>query len=283
MVQEIEGKIVSPIGNGYTYGFKSPLSVAAIMPLLARDEFLGERRLLFNNQHIESIDDQYYFDRFLATNQIIRSIPLSSNSPDLGVLNHELKLIGVDTLSLPLVGNALASFITQKTLTECEPSDWDHYLAGDLRAISATQKEGATIFFGKGRCSGCHNGALYTDFGFHSLGVPQGELGPYLHRQDIGRATVTFDLDDRYRFRTPPLIRVSQTEPYGHSGAFSSLEEVVLFHINPIPFFEKYGWTSEREELTYGRILSTRSEILGFIDISSNEELSSVVEFLKAL
>ncbi|MBF4237599.1 cytochrome c peroxidase, partial [Vibrio anguillarum] len=39
-VQSVDGIIFSPIGEGTLLGFDSALSVAAVLPLLARDEFL---------------------------------------------------------------------------------------------------------------------------------------------------------------------------------------------------------------------------------------------------
>lgn len=184
--------------------------------------------------------------------------------------------------SIQVVGNALASFIADK-VRDCSPTSWEEYINGDLKALTDKQKEGAVTFFGKGRCASCHGGSFFSDFDFHSLGVPQGEFGPYIHGQDVGRASVTYELRDRYKFRTPSLIYVSRTPPYGHNGVFKTLEEVVMFHLNPIPFFSEKGWSSDRELLSYGKILSSRSEVLGFIDITTEDEMSSLVEFLKAL
>jgi cytochrome c peroxidase len=41
------------------------------------------------------------------------------------------------------------------------------------------------------------------------------------------------DLDDIYRFRTPPLRNVELTSPYGHNGAFKTLEGIISHHLNP--------------------------------------------------
>ena len=71
--------------------------------------------------------------------------------------------------------------------------------------------------------------------------------------------------------------------PYGHNGVFKNLESVISFHINPIPFFINNGWTSEKEILTYGKLLSSRSSKLGFIEIKDRNELLSVVDFINSL
>ena len=54
---------------------------------------------------------------------------------------------------------------------------------------------------------------------------------PYV--RDVGRMGETDDLDDAYRFRTPSLRNVELTAPYGHNGAYSTLEGVVRHHLNP--------------------------------------------------
>ena len=40
-------------------------------------------------------------------------------------------------------------------------------------------------------------------------------------------------LDDAYRFRTPMLRNVALTAPYGHNGAFPTLDGMVRHHLDP--------------------------------------------------
>jgi cytochrome c peroxidase len=56
--------------------------------------------------------------------------------------------------------------------------------------------------------------------------------GPSSH-EDFGRERVTARPTDRYRFRTPSLRNVALTGPWGHDGAFNSLEAIVRHHLNP--------------------------------------------------
>ena len=44
---------------------------------------------------------------------------------------------------------------------------------------------------------------------------------------------VTGNDADLYRFRTPSLRNVALTAPYGHSGAYATLESVVRHHLDP--------------------------------------------------
>lgn len=131
---------------------------------------------------------------------------------------------------------ALAAFERQLIFTD---APWDRYLDGDRAALSEQQKRGALLFFGELKagvnCAQCHSGDLFTDFDYHNLLVPQ--LGPgkghdYTKREDWGRGAVTFDLRDRYKFRTPSLRNVSLTPPYFHDGAYPTLEAAIEHHAN---------------------------------------------------
>lgn len=283
-VHAVDNQIFSPIGEGRALGFDSPLAVATVLPFLARDEFLGRQFLFESTAHLDLIDSSYYGEKVNAANQVLKGI-LEDSENDL--VKHLLDVIdesgfSPDDITLPFVGNALASFIAS-IVGDCPLTSWERYLRGELSALSDTEKKGAVVFFGKGRCAACHSGSRFSDFNFHSVGVPQGDFGTHIHGQDIGRAGVTYETPDRFKFRTPPLLLVSKTSPYGHSGAFETLEDVVMFHINPVPFFVENGWSSERERMTYGKILGTRSELLKFIDVSSEEELAVLVAFLRTL
>ncbi|MBW7884714.1 MAG: ScyD/ScyE family protein, partial [Caldilineaceae bacterium] len=141
---------------------------------------------------------------------------------------------GAEVVTMQRVVDALAAFERRFIFTN---APWDAYLAGDDSALTAQQKRGALLFYGRLdpqiNCAVCHSGDLMTDFGFHNLLVPQ--IGPgkghgYTRREDWGRAGVTFDARDRYAFRTPSLRNVTLTAPYFHDGAYATLEAAVRYH-----------------------------------------------------
>jgi cytochrome c peroxidase len=138
------------------------------------------------------------------------------------------------SITVPRLAEALAAF--ERTLIFTK-SSWDDYVAGDEQALSPQEKRGALLFYGQSKpavnCAQCHSGDLFTDFDYHNLLVPQ--LGPgkghdYTRREDWGRGGVTFDLRDRYKFRTPSLRNVALTPPYFHDGAFATLEDAIRHH-----------------------------------------------------
>lgn len=146
-------------------------------------------------------------------------------------------VFGASHISLRQLAEAVAAFERQLIFTA---APWDDYLAGNTQALSEAQKRGGLLFFGAlnqaVNCAACHSGDLFTDQRFHNLLAPQ--LGPGKDngiddRDDFGRANVSFDYRDQYRFKTPSLRNVELTAPYFHSGAYGSLEAVIWHHADP--------------------------------------------------
>ncbi len=119
------------------------------------------------------------------------------------------------------IAKAIAAF--ERTIIS-GPSPYDRYLAGDKKAMSAAAVRGQEIFNGKGNCVACHKDPVYSDQGFHNLGV-----GMKAAKPDIGREAITKNPADRGRFKTPGLRNVARTYPYMHDGKTPTLEAVVEF------------------------------------------------------
>ncbi len=127
------------------------------------------------------------------------------------------------------IGNALGAFIT----TEWRSADsaYDAWLAG--MPLPDDAERGRQLFT-QLRCAACHAGPLFTDQSFHALAIPA--FGPGRTRRfdpmprDVGRMGETDLLDDAYRFRTPSLRNVALTAPYGHNGAFPTLDAMIRHH-----------------------------------------------------
>jgi cytochrome c peroxidase len=100
-------------------------------------------------------------------------------------------------------------------------SPFDHYAAGDQRALTEAQKRGLVLFVGKADCAMCHRGPNFADDQFHALGIAG---------DDTGRFKVTGVEADRYAFKTPTLRNVALTAPYMHDGSMPTLREVIDFY-----------------------------------------------------
>ena len=120
------------------------------------------------------------------------------------------------------IAKAIASF--ERTIVS-GPSPYDRYLAGDKKAMSSAAVRGMEIFNGKGHCSPCHSGPMFSDQTFHNIGVGADAAEP-----DIGREAITKDPNDRGKFKTPGLRNVAQTHPYLHTGAEKTLMAVVEYY-----------------------------------------------------
>jgi cytochrome c peroxidase len=137
-------------------------------------------------------------------------------------------------------------------------SPFDHYMAGDSGAISASAKHGWVLFRTKGRCNLCHTFAdtttrptRFTDDAFHNIGVlivrhrvvplarqaeqdiakgdtiaiDQAAIGTPLSA--LGRFLITRADSDIASFKTPDLRNVMVTAPYFHDGSAATLWDVM--------------------------------------------------------
>ena len=110
--------------------------------------------------------------------------------------------------------------------------------------MTADEKRGALLFFGKARCVECHrvsdsSNEMFSDFSQHVIGVPQ--IAPAVGNvafdglginEDFGLEQVTGNSMDRYRFRTSPLRNVALQPAFFHNGAFTRLEDAIRHHLD---------------------------------------------------
>lgn len=125
---------------------------------------------------------------------------------------------------------------------------WKRYVEGDDNALSKSQKRGASLFFkpvdeGGAGCVSCHSGDFFSDEQFHVSGFPQlgrGKGDGRFGDEDYGRYRETGERVDRFAFRTPSLLNVEYTAPYGHAGSFPELEDMIRYHAHPQLAFDYY-------------------------------------------
>jgi cytochrome c peroxidase len=140
-----------------------------------------------------------------------------------------------EEVSIVEIANALAAFMAIEWLSIDSP--FDRFLAGDETALTPRQRAGMALFYGKAGCAECHSGPLMSDQRFHALGLPP--FGPGRTRdwdpyaRDVGRMGESDRLEDAYAFRTPMLRNVALTAPYGHNGAYPTLEAIIRHHLDP--------------------------------------------------
>jgi cytochrome c peroxidase len=121
--------------------------------------------------------------------------------------------------------DALAAF--QRSLAT-PGARFDRFLAGDLDALTAEERQGYELFKSYG-CISCHQGRnvggnLFQRFGVFAdpfAGRGAGSKG------DLGRFAITGVEADRHVFRVPSLRNVAATAPYLHDGSAATLDEAV--------------------------------------------------------
>lgn len=253
----VEPDTIGSLGSGFWTpareqlppGLDSLLAAQAMFPVLSEEEMAGHEG---ENEIADAV----------ATNRLggpggawdllaarLRAIP------DYVVLFQEAfpEIDGADEITFVHAANAIAAF--EATAFRADGSPFDTYLRErDPTVLPVSAQRGMDLFYGDAGCAACHAGALQTDHGFHAIAMPQ--IGPgrghgrddsywratgfHARLEDFGRYAVTFDPADLYRFRTPSLRNVALTGPWGHAGAYATLEGVVRHHLDPVAALEAY-------------------------------------------
>ena len=139
---------------------------------------------------------------------------------------------GGDAMSINNAAKAIAAF--ERTLITPN-SAYDLFVTGTGEAMTKQQVRGMKLFDSVG-CTECHSGPAFngwtaasTDPEFHEF--PRFVESPFAARykltNDVGRASVTQNEEDRHRFKVPTLRNITLTAPYFHNGAVESLTEAV--------------------------------------------------------
>jgi cytochrome c peroxidase len=153
-----------------------------------------------------------------------------------------------------MFGKAIAEF--EFTLVFAD-APLDRFARGSVDAMSKSQKRGALVFFGKGKCVDCHKVAgdsneMFSDFEEHVIGVPQAApvfgagqgnvifSGPG-ENEDFGTEERTGNRVDRYKFRTAPLRNLAVAAGFFHNGAYTRLDDAIRFHLNIVESARGYN------------------------------------------
>jgi cytochrome c peroxidase len=157
------------------------------------------------------------------------------------------------------IGKTFAAY--QRTLAggPTRFDDWVESIRGGGNGedvLSASERRGLALFFGRAECWECHAGPLFSDGEFHNIGIPapnglprdEGRyVGARLVREDAFNAAgphsddpdgdrgivsrgVREDPGQWGAFRTPMLRGVGRTAPYMHDGSMPDLASVLRFY-----------------------------------------------------
>ena len=168
-----------------------------------------------------------------------------------------------DELVLVNIGKSLSAFqetlVTKKTTFDhfrdaVQNENWDK-----AAKYPESAQRGLSLFMGRGNCSFCHSGPLFTNGEFLDAGVPYfirpGVVDKGRHQGIINLKKSLFTLASDYNddpskadawavnnvarkhsdfgiFRVPGLRGIAKTAPYMHNGSLETLEAVVDHYAN---------------------------------------------------
>lgn len=248
-----------------------PLVTAVHLPVVEVREMLDEDKFVASNKR----------ETHEAAENIYKAIVKKIEADEAETVKSiAVKLsISEEDISYVHLARSIAAFI--RTEFRLRETRFHQYVFG-AGALTSEERNGALIFYGKGKCVNCHNGPHFSDFQFHAIPFPQLGFGKNGFGVDYGRFNVTFSPDDLYKFRTPPLYNVDKTAPFGHSGSVATLESAITAHTDPLSLVDTTKLSAlDRHEL-FKRISATSSSAQ-FLSYLSPNEVKDVASFLRTL
>lgn len=290
-------EFMSPAGLDLPPGLDNVLAVQAMFPVTSMTEMAGQ----------------------LGENDVAKAAALGHLAGEGGVwdqLAERLRLIpeyqglfkeaypeleSIDEITFVHAANAIAAY--EAHAFRADDSPFDRFLRGDQGALSRSAYRGMRLFYGAAGCASCHGGAFQTNHELAAIAMPQ--IGPgkgdnltgYTDgHDDFGRERVTGDVADRYKFRVLSLRNVALTGPWGHDGAYNTLEGVVRHHLDPLGSLNTYDTSQAvlppREDLDAQDFLvqndaSRRGRIAFACELPprqlSDSQVAEIIDFLHAL
>jgi len=283
----------SPQGKNLPEGMDSGLAVQALFPITSSDEMAGQ-------EGENTIADQAKLGNIAGAGGVWEQVVerVANISAYVEAFKEAYPEVSSSSdINITHLGNAIAHYEANAFVAKDSP--YDRYLKGELSAMTPKQIKGMKLFNGKANCMSCHSGLFQTDHSFHSIAMPQ--IGPGKGHgksklEDYGREGVTNQKADRYKFRTPSLRNVALTAPYGHDGAYESLEAVIRHHLSSVNSIMSYKIESarliDRSDLNQTDMLVMNNDLAVKKIILSNsipemnlnnDEIDSLVQFMNAL
>jgi cytochrome c peroxidase len=159
------------------------------------------------------------------------------------------------------IADALADFVAGLRAVH---SRFDQANQGKA-VLSALEKKGEDLFFGKYNCGGCH--ALQIG-GYGGTLTRFANIGLDAVYDDPGRMNVTSDPADAGKFKVPGLRNVAVSGPYMHDGRFAKLEEVLDHYSHGIanhPNLDSLLRDGQGQALTLNISASDKDALIAFL------------------
>lgn len=183
------------------------------------------------------------------SNDVVRTA-LSEKLTGFGGWSEEFTAVyGDPEIDFDRITDAIAEYERSQVFVS---SAWSAYVQGDPSAIDLSAKRGALIFYssseeGGANCVACHSGDFFTNEEFHVTALPQigrGKGNGDSGNDDFGRFRESKDEADMYKFRTPTLLNVEVTGPWGHAGSYTDLAAVVRHMFNAESAIDQFDYST---------------------------------------
>jgi cytochrome c peroxidase len=173
---------------------------------------------------------------------------------------------GDETINSQRIFKALAQFMGMLVSSN---SKYDHFVRGEEGGqMTSAELNGLSIY--RAKCAACHKEPLFSDFSYRNNGLLPSTLN------DSGRARITLEANDLYKFKVPSLRNLKYSAPYMHDGRFRTLPEVLNHYtsgIHPSPTLDPL--------LQNGIQLTDqeKSDLLTFLNTLNDESFVKDVRF----
>lgn len=294
---------ISPAGEQLPDGLDNILAAQALFPVTSTTEMAGQtgENLIANMAAADILAGNFGLWDLIARR--LQAIPeyVVLFKTAFGDIN------GAEDITYVHAANAIAAY--EASAWRCTDSPFDRYYQYkndglDSHSVASPNAfAGSELFYGKAGCSECHKGHFQTDHKYYAIGIPQ--IGPGKGdnvdgyddgKDDFGRERVTGNPADRYKFRTPSLRQVAQTGPWGHDGAYNSLEAIVRHHLDAVNSLNNYDTNQavlpsrtdlDKLDFVVQKDIKRRKAIADAIEINpiflTDAEVARILDFLMAL
>jgi cytochrome c peroxidase len=132
-----------------------------------------------------------------------------------------------------LSGNSLYDRAeSQKKASKAEDFEAALPASPTAKATAAKLAAGYELFMNAARCVKCHPAPLFTDQGFHNIGIGESGVRPESGKEPGRFAATAYGLKHRSQigaFKTPTLRNLLVTQPYMHDGSLATLRDVLNY------------------------------------------------------
>jgi cytochrome c peroxidase len=281
-VTTVDGKVISQLGlldrnyatreGKYNINVKDNALLTAVhLPFVEIRELVQDDEEIQNYLKKEEIGAA--FDIFEELAERIKT------KPEYADTFSKAYQIDIEEISFHHIADSITHFI--KDEFAIKDTKFSNFIFNEKK-LTTSEIKGGLIFYGKGNCAACHSGPLFSDLNFHSIPFPQIGFGKNGFGVDYGKFNITFNPDDLYKFRTPPLYNVENTFPYSHSGSVYDLKESIIYHFDPLRKYNPEEY-SEIDRNEYYKKLTASGNEMELIPYLDDKELDNLVDFLKTL